>query len=80
MKKNLILATLLVMILVACVFTACASTKCGDTHTWRDGEITKPATCDTMGEMIQKCSVCNKTRALPIEATALGNLKVQMEV
>ena len=69
MKKNLFLATLLIFIMSACIFTACASTKCGDTHTWRDGEITKPATCDTVGEMIQKCSVCNKTRALPVEAT-----------
>ena len=69
MKKNLFLATLLILIMSACIFTACASTKCGDTHTWRDGEITKPATCDTTGEMIQKCSVCNKTRELPVEAT-----------
>ena len=65
MKKNLFIAVFLVSILLA-VLTACSVTNCADGHSWVDGEITKQATCDTIGVMVQKCKVCSVTQEVPV--------------
>lgn len=71
MKKNLFIAVLLIFILTASVLTACSVTTCKDGHTWVNGEVTKEATCDTYGEMMQKCSVCSATQ--PIAVNPIGH-------
>ena len=71
MKKNLFIAVLLIFILTACLLTACSVTTCKDGHKWVKGDITKEATCEDAGEMIQKCSVCDATQ--PIAISPLGH-------
>ena len=67
MKKKLFIAVLLISILLVCTLTACAKT-CKDGHTWQDGQILKNPTCTEVGEMVQKCSVCNVTKNVPINS------------
>ena len=67
MKKKLFIAVLLISILLVCTLTACAKT-CKDGHTWQDGQILKNPTCTEVGEMAQKCSVCNVTKTVPINS------------
>ena len=67
MKKKLFIAVLLISILLVCTLTACVKT-CKDGHTWQDGQILKNPTCTEVGEMVQKCSVCNVTKTVPINS------------
>ena len=48
-----------------------------DEHDWNQGEITKPATCETDGEKTVTCIVCGATRQEQIPATghAFGEWK-----
>ena len=67
MKKKLFIAVFLISILLVCTLTACVKT-CKDGHTWQDGQILKNPTCTEVGEMAQKCSVCNVTKTVPINS------------
>ena len=71
MKKNLFIAMLLVLLLALCVLSACQVTTCKDSHTWVDVAVTKEATCDTPGEIVQKCKICNATQ--PVAINPLGH-------
>ena len=67
MKKNLVIVGILFTILV-CTLVGCSFTTCADGHTWKDGEITRQATCDTVGEMSQTCGICGATRTVATDA------------
>ncbi|MBO5982814.1 MAG: hypothetical protein J6Q06_02970, partial [Clostridia bacterium] len=67
MKKNLIILVVVLSLLLACALTACTRT-CIDGHTLVDVEVKTEPTCDVVGSVVQKCSVCNTIFVNPIPA------------
>ena len=46
-------------------------------HTWDDGEVTTPATCEEKGEKIYICTVCNETKTEEISATGHQHTEIE---